>query len=397
MQTKPCVVCGKALRPLRSDHRYCSGRCRLRAYRIRHRAPRNDVRVRGRRPMPPKAGHGSQVPAATAPANVEQQGADERARHQNEIAELRRQLAEQCERQEEQAARWRSELDQARRPHEQEVAKLRRQLAEECGQKEASWRKELDAERQRHKKHEAEGAQALERTRAELAEARADASRQDQDQARRRESLAQSLRKASADQLAEVRKELKAARDAERESKAALKNAEKQIAKLRKQVMQLDEAGDAWQEATRSGIEEPAPDLETVLGARDSGSKLVTSLKAQVERLSGQLRTAHLELSQYRIRATSAAPAPKEGERLGDFVTRAVDKLLTGVSGLAGGVAFQLGRLVEAKAQVPQRKLQAYEPDCDFITITVSYPRSAERALVARPTPPRRRGLLNGR
>ncbi len=394
---KPCVVCGRAFNRNRAEHRHCSGCCRLRAYRIRQRAGRSTPRAQLPHPEPPAAGEPFQPSAAAAPLEREPLGADERARLEQEVADLRRQLTEEGKRGAVQEVTWRSELDQEQRRHAQEVAELRRQLAEEYEQQEAIWRKELDDERQRHEKHEAAGAQARERIRAELAEVREEASRQAQEQARRRESLAQSLRKASADQLSEVRKELKATRDAEGESKAGLKKAQKQIAKLQKQVQQFDEASDAWQETMLSGREESAPDLETVRGERDSAPNLVTSLKAQVERLSGQLRTAHQELSQYRIRATSAAPVPKAGERLGDFVTRAVDKLLTGVSGLAGGVAFQLGRLVEAKAQVPQRKLQAYEPDCDFITITVSYPRSAERALVALPAPPRRRQLLNGR
>lgn len=47
--TVNCDVCGDEFTPARSDARYCSGRCRTQAHRLRHEGP---SRPRRRRPLP---------------------------------------------------------------------------------------------------------------------------------------------------------------------------------------------------------------------------------------------------------------------------------------------------------------------------------------------------------
>jgi hypothetical protein len=120
----------------------------------------------------------------------------------------------------------------------------------------------------------------------------------------------------------------------------------------------------------------------------------VAVLTTENERLSGQLRSAHIELSQFRLRAKSAAPVPKAGEPMAGFLTRAVDKLL---SALASGFAFDVGRRIETATRNADRVQPDQEPDRDLVTITISYPRAAERELAALPMRPRRGSLPNGR
>lgn len=360
METRPCLVCERLLpRMPRSNHRYCSGCCRSRAHRIRHRPVKRPARARGHSRVPPAAGHESPAPAATVPTDVEKHWADERARLQQEVDELRRQLDE-------------------------ERAQRQKQ--------EAAWREELNQERARHEEQEAEGLRALQCARQEFEALRATAGRE----ARQARSLRQGLEnmlKLTTSQLRNERKSLKDAQEADSASQAALKKEQNQRARLQKQIERFSDADDLSDQPLSLEVSDRAPALEAMQGKLETAQRRVSIRTAENAELSGQLRSAHIDLSQLRLQATSAAPVPKAGEPMAGFLTRAFDKLL---SGLAGGFGFEVGRLLEATTRDTSRMLPAHEPDCELVTITISYPRAAERELVALPTRPRRGRLLAG-